>query len=842
MKHKFLNRKANYICYMLIISIMIGFFSNNNLMTIYGDVTEISGENVTNTELSGETTGKVTTSETTTKNKETTTKNKETTSSNKTTSDKTTSDKTTSDKTTSDKTTSDKTTSDKTTSDKTTSGEITSGETTSSEKTTGNTTGDSTTGDSTTGDGTTVNGTTSDGTTTGNQDSSDSSQETTSQEDETTKGDETPETPDEPDKEKTDRLATVVGVTNYLSVRIDAGTSYELIFKLYNGDQIYVIGSKYAVDGSLWYNIKQVDEDGTVRIGYVHSKYVEIIYVVDEKFEQYLDEQGFPESYKDSLRKLHEKYPHWVFVADHMDYTWEKMYLAQTVIGRSLIADSSISSYKSTNGAAYNWLTGVWTGYDGAKWVAASDQLIAYCLDPRNNLDEQYIFQFESLSYDSSLQNEAGVINLIKNSFMNGAYIESGKLYSVAIMEAAAQSGVNPYHLTASIIQELGLTTPSAIISGTVKGYEGYYNYYNWGAYVANGYSAIQNGLKYAMKTDPATLRPWNTRYKALIGGAIKLGTDYINKGQNTTYYKKFNPILPGTHQYMTHILAAQVEGARVSKGYSQEMKDKVNFTFTIPVYKDMPETPATIPTTDGSPNNALKSLEIEGLTLTPSFEPSKPIECHEFTVTVPFATTKVVVNASVIDSTATITGTGEHKLSVGANAIIVAVTAQNGDVRNYTLNVIREEGVEEQIEPVYSVSLPKDEANNLIKGLTPEMSVEAVIANFSVTNATLHIADKNGNEKTTGIVGTGDKVFIKDIEGNVIYESTFILYGDVDGDGKINIKDSLFIRKHNLNTTQLEGVYLLAGDVSRNGDGITVADALILRKYNLGQRTINQN
>ena len=63
-----------------------------------------------------------------------------------------------------------------------------------------------------------------------------------------------------------------------------------------------------------------------------------------------------------------------------------------------------------------------------------------------------------------------------------------------------------------------------------------------------------------------------------------------------------------------------------------------------------------------------------------------------------------------------------------------------------------------------------------------------------------------------------------------------------MDGDGKINIKDSLFIRKHNLKSITLEGAYLLAGDVSRTGDGITVADALILRKFNLGERTINQN
>ena len=81
----------------------------------------------------------------------------------------------------------------------------------------------------------------------------------------------------------------------------------------------------------------------------------------------------------------------------------------------------------------------------------------------------------------------------------------------------------------------------------------------------------------------------------------------------------------------------------------------------------------------------------------------------------------------------------------------------------------------------------------------------------------------------------------IKDNSGNLIAEFTFILYGDVDGDGNINIKDALHVRKNNLGTKLLTGIYLLAGDVDRSGDGVNIKDALILRKFNLGQRTINQ-
>ena len=89
MKHKFLNRRANYICYMLIISILIGFFSNN-LMTIYGDETEVSGEIVGTQSTTSETTQSETTSEdgtTTSANSETTSSDDSTSTSGTTTED-----------------------------------------------------------------------------------------------------------------------------------------------------------------------------------------------------------------------------------------------------------------------------------------------------------------------------------------------------------------------------------------------------------------------------------------------------------------------------------------------------------------------------------------------------------------------------------------------------------------------------------------------------------------------------------------------------------------------------------------------------------------------------------
>jgi phosphopentomutase len=72
-------------------------------------------------------------------------------------------------------------------------------------------------------------------------------------------------------------------------------------------------------------------------------------------------------------------------------------------------------------------------------------------------------------------------------------------------MYAGSVSGVSPFHLATRIIQEQGYSGQGNSISGTVDGYEGYYNYFNQGAVMSGGNSATINGMIYASKTDDAT-------------------------------------------------------------------------------------------------------------------------------------------------------------------------------------------------------------------------------------------------------------------------------------------------------------------------------------------------
>lgn len=84
------------------------------------------------------------------------------------------------------------------------------------------------------------------------------------------------------------------------------------------------------------------------------------------------------------------------------------------------------------------------------------------------------------------------------------------------------------------------------------------------------------------------------------------------------------------------------------------------------------------------SKNNYLSSLSIEGKELTPGFNK----DTLEYTVEMEPDTTKVIVNASKEDGTATVTGNGEIAVNDGDNKLEIAVTAQNGNVRKYIINV----------------------------------------------------------------------------------------------------------------------------------------------------------
>lgn len=649
-----------------------------------------------------------------------------------------------------------------------------------------------------------------------------------------------------------------------VNVRTGPGTTYSKLVsaganvQLSKNFEVTVIDEAKASDGAKWYKITFAYKN-TELTGYIHGDYVKVEeaveYVPDADFEKYLTEQGFPDSYKDSLRELHAKYPKWVFVADKINYNWSDVLSNESendkVIGRSLVSVNSISSWKSTDPRAYNWDTGKWYGYDGASWVVASKELVAYYLDPRNFLDEQGIFQFECLGYDPAIHTNAGIKAVIKGSFMEGAKVSSSMTYATALMNAGKASGVSPYNLAVRIIQEQGINGTGRSISGTVSGYEGYYNYFNIGAYAAGGRSAVVNGLIYAKSRSgsPSYGRPWNTRYKSILGGGEYLGKGYITQGQDTLYYQKFDLVgTPYTHQYMTGIQAPSSEGKRMSGAYSASMKADTALVFRIPVYKSMPAKACQCPTGNGSPNNALDSLKVEGYSLTPSFNKF----VYEYDLIVKNNVTSVNLTATPLDSTATITGIGKKNLNEGVNKFTVKVKAENGLVREYKVTVARQDvngNIPNKVTDESDTGSAKPSMSSkykingaVISGVNPGTSVKTALRKFTVSDGTGKICDGNNNVlPDKAIVSTGCRYLLYDSRGKKYKIYKFVIYGDVSGDGKIDIKDLLYVKMNVLGKMKLAGAKLEAANVSRKDDEVDIKDLLYVKLHILEKKKIVQ-
>ena len=461
-----------------------------------------------------------------------------------------------------------------------------------------------------------------------------------------------------------------------------------IVAQLDTGYPIEVLEEVNADDGFKWYRIKFSKNDKE-KEGYVRSDLVTIVNTnyntqsSDADFEEQIKE--FPDDYKAQLRALHEKYPNWQFEAVKTGLEWSDVVKNESKVGRNLVAKTSIASWKSTEPQAYNWASNTWYGFDGGSWAAASTELIQYYLDPRNFLDDSGIFQFETLEF-KDYQNVDGVKNALAGTFMAGDYSDTDgetRSYASTFFEAGQNYGINPYHLASRAVQEQGVLGRSQSIAGNVSGLENLFNYFNIGAFAANGNSATINGLYYAAGADENYLRPWNSRYKSINGSAKYIADKYVSVGQNTLYFQKFNVVNSKngiySHQYMSNIVAASYESARLKKAYS-DLNTKL--IFRIPVYNNMPSAKCVKPTSDSNPNTYLSKLWVDGYSFTTEFSSVN----STYYLTVGSDVESVNIGAEAVSSSSSVGGTGTYTLNSGENKIQVVCKAQNGATKGYTI------------------------------------------------------------------------------------------------------------------------------------------------------------
>lgn len=157
------------------------------------------------------------------------------------------------------------------------------------------------------------------------------------------------------------------------------------------------------------------------------------------------------------------------------------------------------------------------------------------------------------------------------------------------------------------------------------------------------------------------------------VNSGINMEFDDVS---NSLYSKSYSTTIKGTS---SGTITCSVIGARLTDMSSdswQTIADKsISITVKEPVY---------IPPKTYSSNNNLKSLEIEGYTFSSEFAS----DVLEYTLEVPNGVDKINIKTVKEDDTASVSGAGEVSVSEGLNKIEVKVTAENGNVKVYVINV----------------------------------------------------------------------------------------------------------------------------------------------------------
>lgn len=506
---------------------------------------------------------------------------------------------------------------------------------------------------------------------------------------------------------------------------------------------------------SNWYQISSGGYTGYVCGTYVYQKTIVNMNEDNiENYKSYLRSIGFSdETYLNYLVNLHAEHPTWQFRAIRTRTNWDYVISNENVQGRNLVYYTYGEGYRSKDNYSYNYETDTYSRHPTeTNWWYASISAIKYYMDPRNFLNTNDIFMFESLYYQPVYQTSDLVRTMLDGTFLSNIYAsvygkENRYTYATDFIEASSTYNVSPVHLASRILQEGNGTTSISYNNNTYT----VYNFFNINATGENpGYQGLvwasglsDNGTTYG--------RPWDTPKKSILGGAQFLAYDYISVGQNNLYLQKFAVYSSSasvslySHQYMQNLTAPLTEGRKSYNSYYTLDKMDSSFVFIIPVYDNMPIS-TSIPVAD-NPNSYLKSITIDNIEIS-----NFTYNNTSYSITVPSLTTSVSLGASSINGNASINGTGMVNLISSLTIVPIKVTAQNGNVTTYNITINREKST---INTLDSISIDKInfifDKDTLIYNLYTNYNVSIININYQKTDSLSTVTGPTSKDLVVG-------------------------------------------------------------------------------------------
>ena len=180
---------------------------------------------------------------------------------------------------------------------------------------------------------------------------------------------------------------------------------------------------------------------------------------------------------------------------------------------------------------------------------------------------------------------------------------------------------------------------------------------------------------------------------------------------------------------------------------------------------------------------------------------------------------------------------TGKVTAIAEGNTKIYVQTQDGGITREITVTVVPKLG-EDEVKFDKTLTVQQNQITGWdINNLTVSKIQEKIESIY-----TIEIYDHTGKKlEENQFVGTGSKIRLLDENGAIKMEYYIIIYGDVNGDGKINTVDLLVLQRHILEIQKLQGLFMIAGNISKNGKNPSSLDSLLIQRHILGYKIIEQ-
>ena len=515
-----------------------------------------------------------------------------------------------------------------------------------------------------------------------------------------------------------------------------------------------------------------------------------------------IDSNKYPQI-KEKLESLQKEHPNWKFKILYTDIEWLDA-IANEYVGHGASPRNLVPA--NNNRYSGDWICSVCGSrvYDSGSWCCASESAIAYMMDARNSLNNSDIFQFLELSYSECSVDT--IKAMVTDTFLNTETCIN------AILEAAQKHNVNAYYIVARILQEQGKEGSTLSKGQGYNGqYVGVYNVFNIGASGNGKETVILNGLKKAEE------KGWTTLENSIIGGTENIAKSYIARGQNTLYLQKFDVDNSDEnlywHQYMQNILAAQKEGETLRETFEEMQKIDSDYTFIIPVFKNMPAKACDRPSTtntDISIKVELVKVNVSGslyLRDQPKKDANKIGSVYKDEIITRLEKATEKVDGTYWDYVMTANGTkgyAARETYESETTYKLYLVPVNSDTINDSENnetTIKNDKIKIETQTDGVTTIP----DTTVKEFADLLGTEVVVKNAK--GETLTEGDK---------LGTGCVI-------NDAY--SVVVLGDVNGDGEVDAIDLLLIKRQLLGTHSFEESYNIASDLNKD----TVVDAIDL-------------